>query len=166
MGTNELTKIIAEADPVVRTEALAHMLFAHASPVFGEAKTVEHEVVAFLSLQRLGVIAVQPTACQQRRRDNFNRSRRPAVGGDSTSTCSAIELHQRWQFLRLGGKATCNCTISINRGIQKEERAAIEKQLKAQSVCGDDLTSLISSPLCQLGKHTTGKAGKNLRSNW
>lgn len=60
MNYDALRQALAEASPDTQTEALMLLLSAHASPVFGAAKAVEHEVAAFLALQRLGLLSEQP----------------------------------------------------------------------------------------------------------
>ena len=54
------TSAITAASTEERLEALELLLSAHAAPVFGAARAVEHEVAAFLALQRLGVLSTQP----------------------------------------------------------------------------------------------------------
>jgi hypothetical protein len=58
---NESIKLAIEALPeqLVR-EALVTLLSPHFSPVFGAAKTVEHEVAAINALQNMGVLSINP----------------------------------------------------------------------------------------------------------
>lgn len=60
MNLDTLSQALAEASPETQTEALMLLLGAHASPVFGAARAIEHEVAAFLALQRLGLLTAQP----------------------------------------------------------------------------------------------------------
>lgn len=60
MNHEQLNRAIAEASGEARATALQQMLLAHASPVFGAAKTIEHEVAAYRALQRIGFISAEP----------------------------------------------------------------------------------------------------------
>lgn len=60
INSETLRHALAEASPDTKTEVLELLLSAHALPVFGAAKAIEHEVAAFLALQRLGLLAEQP----------------------------------------------------------------------------------------------------------
>ena len=53
MNLNEL--IGSSSDEAVR-ETLLLLLQAHAAPVFGASKTIEHEVAAIRAFQRLGFL--------------------------------------------------------------------------------------------------------------
>jgi len=60
MDKKALSHAIESADAQARAEALAVLLDAHASPVFGAAKATEHEVAAFRAFQRLGILSAEP----------------------------------------------------------------------------------------------------------
>lgn len=51
---------VQNADENTCKEALSFLLSCHFSPVFGSAKSIEHEVAAFQALQRLGFINDKP----------------------------------------------------------------------------------------------------------
>lgn len=55
-----LRSAVGAASESVLKEALVELLQAHAMPVFGAAKTVEHEIAAIRALQRLGLISSSP----------------------------------------------------------------------------------------------------------
>lgn len=60
MNINLLEKTINNASPETCANALKIMLTAHAFPVFGGAKTIEHEVAAIRALQQIGFIPESP----------------------------------------------------------------------------------------------------------
>jgi len=60
MNRDLYAKAIKQATPEELADALALMLEAHASPVFGAAKAVEHEVAALRAMQRPGAISSDP----------------------------------------------------------------------------------------------------------
>ena len=60
MNEDILETAITNADEKVCRDCLALMLSAHAAPVFGAAKPIEHEVVAFQALQTIGVLSPAP----------------------------------------------------------------------------------------------------------
>lgn len=59
MNRPDIEARIDEADHEICAAALKDLLAPHASPVFGAAKVVEHEVAAIRALQRLGYLPTQ-----------------------------------------------------------------------------------------------------------
>lgn len=60
MNSLEIETLIAQAGPKACAEALRDLLVPHFAPVFGAAKSVEHEVAAFHALKLLGYLPAQP----------------------------------------------------------------------------------------------------------
>jgi len=56
----QFDKLIDHQDKQALKDALSCLLHVHASPVFGAAKKIEHEVAAIKALQRLGAISPEP----------------------------------------------------------------------------------------------------------
>lgn len=57
MLLNRYRHAIDAVSPEVLRDALSMLLAPHASPVFGAAKTIDHEVAAFNALKKLGYLA-------------------------------------------------------------------------------------------------------------
>lgn len=60
MDKDFLSTAINDADEKVCKDCLSVLLSAHAAPVFGAAKPIEHEVAAFRALQSIGVLSSKP----------------------------------------------------------------------------------------------------------
>jgi hypothetical protein len=60
MNKEFLSTAINDADEKVCKDCLSLLLSAHAAPVFGAAKPIEHEVAAFRALQSIGVLSPKP----------------------------------------------------------------------------------------------------------
>jgi hypothetical protein len=60
MDKGFLFTAIKDSDEKVCKDCLCLLLSAHAAPVFGAAKPIEHEVAAFRALQSIGVLSPRP----------------------------------------------------------------------------------------------------------
>lgn len=56
MHTEKLKELLQQAAPDIKHRALEIFLAPHTSPVFGAAKSVEHEVAALNALKLLGYL--------------------------------------------------------------------------------------------------------------
>lgn len=77
-GPGLRAKSIRQATPEVPAHALSMILEAHAPPVFGAAKAVEHEVAALRVLQRLCVISSGTDQFEMLMIRRFTRAKEPS----------------------------------------------------------------------------------------
>ncbi|TRO82367.1 hypothetical protein [Trichloromonas acetexigens] len=210
MKIDQLSKAINKADQSSLTKALLLLLSPHTTPVFGSAKSIEHEVAAIRALQELQILSQTPDEFElvmslritkQKARNLLYQSalRQPVDAGSINANLRKLlsnprvlkeddkiyievpdpfmmdNLRQRVRqlgFLSDGSFSSSVAKLStaalsalIENLIPKEEQQIISQKLKKQGIKGDDLSSLISGVLSQLGKKVAGAAGEKIAEN-
>lgn len=210
MKIDQLVNAIDKADQSSLTKALLLLLSPHTTPVFGSAKSIEHEVAAIKALQELQILGQEPDEFElvmtlritkQKARNLLYQSAlrqpedevsinanlckllsNPLVSKEDDKIFIEVPdpflmdyLRQRVRrlgFISDGSFSSSVAKIStaalsalITDLIPKEERESISQKLKKQGIKGDDLSSLISGVLCQLGKKVAGTAGEKFAEN-
>lgn len=188
-------------------EALSLLLGVHASPVFGAAKAVEHEVAAFLALQKLGFLSERPDEYELVMALRITKAKARSllyqVGLRRLQTPEQVDaalrallseprvmkegdtlfievpdplmmdcLRQRIRKLGFFSDGSFSGSVAkvssralaalIAELIPKENRTAVNKQLRQHGVSGDDLPGLVCGALSALGKSAAGGVGEHV----